>query len=192
LLAGLGLVYPLLASFNRTDGFALETNIDGLASVQRSDPGEYQLVEWLEQNTPRDSVILEASGRRWAPGAGGPSVVDAGSDYTDSGRISGRTGRATVIGWFFHEIQWRGDNDENRAEYQRRQEMVDSAYISGDPELVLSVMREFGAEYLIVGRVELARYAGLMPDFSQFLDVAFEAGTYRIYQLPRYGEVQTS
>ncbi len=192
LLGGLGLVYPLLSSFNRTDGFTLETSIDGLAAVQRSDPGEYALVQWFDANSPRDAVLIEASGRRWAPGPNGPTVVDAGSDYSDSGRISGRTGRATVIGWFFHEIQWRGDNDSNREEFQRRQALVDSAYISGDPDTVLNVMREFGADYLVVGRVEQVRYAGLMPDFSQFLDVAFESGAYRIYRLPRYYEVGTS
>lgn len=192
LLAALGLVYPLLAAFNRTDAFSLETSIDGLAAVQRSDPGEYELAQWLNQNTPLDSVIIEASGRRWAPGSGGPTVVDAGSDYSDSGRISGRTGRATVIGWYFHEIQWRGDTPSNQAEFQRRQGLVDSAYISGDPDTVLGVMREFGADYLVVGKVELGRYPGLMPDFSSFLDIAFEAGTYRIYRLPQYDEVHTS
>ena len=192
LLAMLGLVYPLLASYNRTDGFALETNIDGLAAVQRSDPGEYQLVQWIDANTPLDSVVIEASGRSWAPGTGGPTVVDAGSDYSDSGRISGRTGRATPIGWYFHEIQWRGDNPSNQAEFQRRQALVDSAYVSGDPETVLSVMREFGADYLVVGRVELGRYPGLLPDYSAFLDIAYETGTYRIYRLPEYDEVQTS
>ncbi len=192
LLATLGLVYPLLASFNRTDSFGLETSIDGLASVQRSDPGEYDLVQWLKQNTPLDSVVIEASGRRWAPGSGGPTVVDAGSDYSDSGRISGRSGRATPIGWYFHEIQWRGDNPSNQTEFQRRQALVDSAYVSGDPETVLSVMREFDADYLVVGRVELGRYPGLLPDYSGFLDIAFESGTYRIYRLPRYDEVQTS
>ncbi|MGE3074209.1 MAG: DUF2298 domain-containing protein [Dehalococcoidia bacterium] len=192
LLATLGLVYPLLASFNRTDSFGLETNIDGLAAVQQNDPGEYALVQWLDANTPRDTVVVEATGRRWAPGNGGPSVVDAGSDYTDSGRISERTGRATVIGWYFHEVQWRGDTPDNQAEFQRRQGLVDSAYISGDPDTVLSVMREFGAEYLVVGRIELVRYPGLLPDFSAFLDVAYESGSYRIYRLPRYEEVQTS
>ena len=192
ILGALGLTYPLLAAFNRTEGFSRDTAIDGLAAVQLVDPGEYDLVRWVQEFTPRDAVILEATGRRWQPAAGGPTVIDAGSDYSDSGRISARTGRATPIGWFSHEIQWRGDNPGNSAEFVRRQEAVDSAYVSGDPERVLAVMREFGAEYLVVGRVELSRYPGLMPDFGAFMDVAFRSGTYTIYRLPRHEVVQTS
>jgi uncharacterized membrane protein len=192
LLLALGLLYPVLAAFNRTNGFTGETAVDGLAAVQLVDPGEYELVHWLAANADRDAIVIEASGRRWQPAAGGPAVVDAGSDYTDSGRIAARTGRATPIGWFFHEIQWRGENAKNRAEYTRRQDAVDAAYISGDPVRVLEVMREFDAEFLVVGRVELARYPGLLPDFSSFLDIAHQAGNYVIYRIPRFEQVQTS
>ncbi len=191
-LSALGLVYPLLAAFNRTEGFNRETAVDGLAAVERTDPGEYELVRWFQENTPRDAVVFEASGRRWQPGAGGASITDAGSDYTDSGRIAARTGRATPIGWFFHEIQWRGENAANRAEFTRRQELVDAAYISGDPERVLEIMREFGADYLVVGRVELARYPGLLPNFEEFLDVAHRAANYVVYRIPETRTVQTS
>jgi uncharacterized membrane protein len=181
----------VLAAFNRTNGFTGQTNIDGLAAVAQSDPGEYDLVQWITKNTPRDAVILEASGRRWASGGNGsPTLVDANVDYSDSGRISARTGRSTPIGWYFHEIQWRGDTPANRAEFLRRQDEVDAAYYSGDPERVKSVMREFGADYLVVGRVELSRYPGLLPDFSKFLDVAHRSATYVIYQLPSAETVQ--
>ncbi len=191
-LVAVGLCYPVLAAFNRAGGFTGPTSIDGLAAVQRSDPGEYDLVAWISANTPRDAVIIESTGRRWQPGPDAPTLIDPGVDYGDAGRISARTGRATPIGWYFHEIQWRGDTPANRAEFIRRQDAVDAAYISGDPEKVLQVMREFGAEYLVVGRVELSRYPGLMPDFAKFLDVAHRSANYVIYQLPRYGTVRTS
>lgn len=191
-LAALGLCYPVLAAFNRTDGFSGATSIDGLAGVQQTDPGEYDLVAWISANTPRDAVIIESTGRRWQPSSGAPTLTDAGVDYSDSGRISARTGRSTPIGWYFHEVQWRGDTPANRAEFIRRQDAVDAAYISGDPAKVLQVMREFGADYLVVGSVELSRYPGLMPDFSKFLDVAHRSANYVIYQLPRYETVRTS
>lgn len=191
-LAVLGLCYPVLAAFNRTNGFDGATSIDGLAAVRQSDPGEYDLVAWISANTPRDAVIIESSGRRWQPSTGAPTLIDAGVDYSDSGRISARTGRATPIGWYFHEVQWRGDTPANRAEFIRRQDAVDAAYISGDPEKVMQVMREFGADYLVVGRIEIARYPGLMPDFSKFLDVAHRSANYVIYQLPRSEAVPTS
>ncbi|MEO8538432.1 MAG: DUF2298 domain-containing protein [bacterium] len=191
-LAGVGLLYPVLASFNRTDGFSTTTTVDGLAAVAQSDPGEYDLVQWITRNTPSDAVVIESSGRRWSPSSGAPTLVDANVDYTDSGRISARTGRSTPIGWYFHEIQWRGDSPANRAAFLKRQDEVDAAYISGDPERVMAVMREFGADYLVVGRIELARYPGLMPDFSKFLDVAHRSANYVIYRLPRTSTVKTS
>ena len=53
-------------------------------------------------------------------------------------------------------------------------------------------MQEFGAEYLVVGRIELSRYPGLLPDFSTFLDVAYRTANYTIYRLPQHTVVQTS
>lgn len=189
-LVALGLCYPLLAAFNRTNGFTAQTSIDGLSAVAAADPGEYDLAQWITNNTPRDAVIIEASGRRWSPSSGAPTLVDPNVDYSESARISGRTGRATPIGWYFHEIQWRGDTPENRAEFLRRQDEVDAAYYSGDPERVKAVMREFGAEYLVVGRIELARYPGLLPDFSTFLEVAHKSANYAIYRLPEDSAVR--
>lgn len=192
-LAAAGLVYPLLAAFNRTEGFRLPTTIDGLAAVARNDPNDYALTLWITQHTAPGDVVFEATGRRWQGSAGQqPVIANASVDYSEAGRIAARTGRQTPIGWYFHEIQWRGDTPANRAEFTRRQDLVDSAYLSGDPEVVLAAMNEFRARYLVVGRVEMASYPGLLPDFSTFLDVAFEAGSYRVYAVPEYRRIPTS
>ncbi|HML97579.1 MAG TPA: DUF2298 domain-containing protein [Tepidiformaceae bacterium] len=192
-LAAAGLVYPLLAAFNRTGNFSLPTTIDGLEAVARNDPNDYALTLWIQQHTAPGEVVFEATGRRWQGSAGQqPVIVNASVDYSEAGRIAARTGRQTPIGWYFHEIQWRGDTPANRAEFTRRQDLVDSAYLSGDPEVVLAAMNEFRARYLVVGRVEMASYPGLLPDFSTFLDVAFEAGSYRVYAVPEYRRIPTS
>lgn len=192
-LAAAGLAYPVLAAFNRTAGFSLPTAIDGLEAVARNDPNDYALTLWIHEHTAPGDVIFEATGRRWQGSAGQqPVIVNANVDYSEAGRIAARTGRQTPIGWYFHEIQWRGDSPANRAEFTHRQDRVDSAYISGDPETVLAAMGEYGARYLVVGRVEMASYPGLLPDFAKFLDVAFEAGAYRVYALPEYRRIPTS
>lgn len=192
-LAAAGLVYPLLASFSRTGSFSTPTSIDGLAAVARNDPNDYALTLWIQQHTAPGDVVFEATGRRWQGNVGAPPViVNAGVDYSEAGRIAARTGRQTPIGWYFHEIQWRGDTPANTTEFVRRQDAVDSAYTSQDPERVIAAMQEFHARYLVVGRVELANYAGLMLDYSSFLDVVFEAGSYRVYALPDYRRTSTS
>ena len=190
LLVAAGLAYPLLAVFNRTEGFSRATAIDGLAWLQASDPDEYAITRWVAANTPPGAVVIEATGRRWAiDAAGNRTMVDANVDYTDAGRIASRTGRQTPIGWYFHEIQWRGDSEANRSRLLQRQDAVDSAYLTTSPDRVVSVMRDFGAEYLVVGAVELARYPGPFPDYDTFLDRVFESGRYRVYRLPEYRPV---
>jgi len=187
-----GFAYPLLTTFNRTDAFNAPTHIDGLAAIGLANPNEYDITRWIQLNVPRDAVILEATGRQWAGSSENRTMTNANVDYSDSGRISARTGRATPIGWYFHEVQWRGDTEPNRAEFSLRQDIVDFAYVSGDPETVLTALREFGAEYLVVGAVELGKYPGFITDMSAFLDVAYRSGQYTIYRLPTYEAVQTS
>ncbi|MEP6871842.1 MAG: DUF2298 domain-containing protein, partial [Anaerolineaceae bacterium] len=93
LLGCAGLVYPVLAAANRSDGFEKETAIDGLVSLARSNPHEYALTRWMQDNTNPGDVVIEASGRTWRRDANGAaSVTDAGNDYTNAARISARTG----------------------------------------------------------------------------------------------------
>jgi len=193
LLVMAGLAYPLLAAFNRTEGFSRETTLDGLSAVARNDPNDYALLRWLQENAGTGDVIFEATGRRWNAGTGaGPVIVSAGVDYSDAGRMAARSGLQTPIGWYFHEIQWRGDTAANRAEFSRRQNLVDAAYTSRDPEEVIAAMRTFEARYLVVGTLEMASYPGLLPDYAAFLDTVYEAGAYRIYAIPEYRRVATS
>lgn len=189
-----GLVFPVAALPNRTEAFDKETALDGLAYVARYDPAEYALTRWVEQNVPPGAAIVEASGRVWRRDQNGALVlVDASVDYTDASRISSRTGHPTLVGWFFHEIQWRGDTDQNRAEYQHRQDLLDSVYTSGDPATVLGVLRTAGARYVILGRVERQRYpADGLSRFEAFLDIAFSSGDLRVYELPVYRVLRTS
>ncbi len=190
-----GLVYPATALPNRTDGFSHSQNtVDGFAFVARNDPDEYALTRWVEDNVPAGERIIEASGRAWRRDASGKlAIFDGGSDYTDASRISARTGQPTLVGWFFHEIQWRGDTPANRAELTRRQDILDNAYLSTTPDGVLKAMEDAGARYLVFGRVEQSRYpADALPRYDTFLDVVFAAGDLRVYALPSYEVISTS
>ncbi len=194
LVAAGGMLFALFAIPNRTDGFEGETAIDGLAYLARTDPGEYALTRWMSENVDPGDVIIEASGRTWRRGQDGRlAVTDAGSDYTDSGRISARTGLATPIGWYFHEVQWRGQSAANRAEFTRRQDLVDGIYLAEDVSAVAAKMREAGARYLVVGRAEQTRYpTETLERLDGVLDVAFESGNVRLYRLPEREVVTTS
>ena len=72
---------------------------------------------------------------------GEPALGDQGTDYTESGRISARTGRPTIIGWYFHEVQWRGDTPGVTSVLQERQSAVDEMYLAGnDSAKVLEIL----------------------------------------------------
>jgi uncharacterized membrane protein len=179
----------VIATANRTEGFGKETAIDGLAGLAQSNPAEYALTRWMQDNTGPGDTIIEASGRTWRRDAGGSAtLVDAGNDYSNAGRISARTGRQTPLGWYFHEIQWRGQTQANLARFSHIQDLVDRAYL-GTPDEVLQSMRELGATYLVVGgsgpgeaSYERTKY-GTLPDYDSFLDLAFQSGDGRVYRL---------
>ncbi|OAI40052.1 hypothetical protein AYO38_06540 [bacterium SCGC AG-212-C10] len=187
-----GLVYGITAIPNRTNGFNNPSDIDGLAFLSRNDPAEYALTRWVSENVPPGDTVIEASGRAWKRDEKGqPVVAEAGTDYTDSGRISARTGRSAPIGWYFHEIQWRGQSPANNALFSSRQDAVDRVYTSTDPATVVEAMHELDAQYVVVGRVEMARYPGMIQDFSSFLDTVFSDGDLRVFRAPVYRVVAT-
>jgi YYY domain-containing protein len=168
-IVALGMVYPVLAVANRTEGFGAPSNIDGLAALAGSDGPEYALARWVEANVEPGAVVVEAHG----------------DDYSNAGRVSSRTGRPAPIGWYFHEIQWRGDSEANRTEFRRRQEQVDRVYGATTAADLMDTLDQLSAEYVVVGRVEMSRYAAsAMPDFGAALDLVFESGDVRVYRVP--------
>jgi YYY domain-containing protein len=193
LLAVVGLVYPVTSLPNRTDGFAGPTAIDGLAFLAEASPGEWALLQAIRNYVPPGAVVVEATGRTWRKGNAGPELVSANVDYTDAGRIAARTGRPTPIGWYFHELQWRGDSQANHRLLSARQELVDGVYLAPDAATALDRLRRLRAEYVVVGPVERSRYpADLMPRFGEFLVTVYDDGIVQLYRLPVERELPTS
>jgi YYY domain-containing protein len=193
-LAVAGLSFIVTGLPNRTEGFSRQTDIDGLAFVARNDPDDYALLRWLAANAAPGDVVVEASGRRWARNAAGEAVViDARTDYTDAGRISARSGLQTPIGWYFHEVQWRGTAAHIQEELRLRQVLVDGLYLEQDPARMRVAARELGARYIVVGTVELTRYPGdLLGPLDEAFSLAYASGDLRIYEVPQAEAIRTS
>lgn len=189
----LSLIFPLIAIPNRTDGFTGTRSIDGFDALARHDPEEYALVQWIGATVAPGDVVIEATGRTWEKTSDGVlNIVDGGGgDYSDAGRVSARTGAASPFGWYFHEVQWRGD--AVRTELDRRQSLVDAVYTAPDATAALIALRELDAEYVVVGQLEKSRYPeDVLAPFETFLDLAWEDGSTRVYRLPQYEVVPTS
>ena len=68
--------------------------LDGLEYLSESSPNEKQVVDYISRHKLKGEKLVESYG----------------DSYTDNGRISSSTGVPTVLGWVFHEIQWRGSD----------------------------------------------------------------------------------
>jgi YYY domain-containing protein len=159
----LGMVYPLVAGFDKAGGFAPQPTLDGLAWVRQYSPDEYAAVQWLNKNVPGTPVILEATG----------------GSFTEYGRVSSRTGLPTVLGWGGHELQWRGNYDEPG----RREPDINTIYSSTDTQQVLTLLEKYGITYVYVGPLERGKYSpAALAKFDRFMDVVFQQGNVTIYK----------
>jgi uncharacterized membrane protein len=158
-----GLVYPTLAIPNKAGNFVASPTLDGMAWLETAHPDDHAAISWLQANTPDGAVILEAPGE----------------SYRYLGRVSALTGLPTLLGWDFHEFQWRGTYDEPS---QRRPE-VDILYNSVDTAQTLTLMDKYDITYVYVGPLEREQYnpSGLAK-FEQLMDIVYQEGDVTIYQ----------
>jgi YYY domain-containing protein len=158
-----GLVYPALAIPSKAGGFSARPGLDGMAWLEAAHPDDYAAIRWLQANGSDSAVILEAPGE----------------SYSYLARVSALTGLPTVLGWDFHEFQWRGTYDEPA----RRKPDVDILYNSVDPGQTLTLLDKYDITYVYVGPLERERYnpAGLAK-FERLLDRVYQGGEVTIYQ----------
>ena len=118
-----------------------DNSLSGLEYLQRSEPDEYDAIIWRI--------------RRPSPAVSWKAVGDGYSDY---GRISAATGRATVLGWEGHQQQWRGEDQRNLLAGRRHD--VATIYEDEDGAEVLRLLRLYDVRWLVVGRRERETYGG--------------------------------
>lgn len=164
-LVAAGMIYPVLGIPNRTGDFKGKATLDGKAYLQQSRPDDYAAICWLQEHAPRMAYIVEAYG----------------GSYSDAGFVSAFTGLPTILGWDFHEDQWRG----NDIEPGKRRPDVDQIYKNPDSQQVLTMLEKYGIKYVYVGSVERRKYEltpTLAGRFGRFLEKVFEQGSAAIYQ----------
>jgi YYY domain-containing protein len=158
-----GLVYPTLAIPNKAGNFGAEPTLDGIAWLEAAHPDDYAAIRWLQSNASDGSVILEAPGQ----------------SYSYLSRVSALTGLPTVLGWDFHEYQWRGTFDEP----SRREPDIDVLYNAVDPVQTLTLLDKYDITYVYVGPLERDRYSpNGLAKFEELMDVVYRQGEVTIYQ----------
>jgi uncharacterized membrane protein len=170
LLFGASLVYPALALPNRADSFQKTMTLDGIDWIRRFNQGDYQAIEWLRANAPRGSTIVEA----------------VGGEYSYGNRISMATGLPTPLGWFGHELQWRGNTKlfkDDSAGIDRGAD-IQRIYQSLDSQETLTLLDKYAIKFVVVGGTEKSQYGltqSQVNKFNRILKPVFEHGDTRIY-----------
>jgi uncharacterized membrane protein len=153
-------MYPMLATYYRTNGFHNHQQLDGLASLP---PAERSAIDWLRD---RD---------------GHPVVVEApGGDYSYFGTISAATGLPTILQWKFHEVQWRGTSKG----LDEREQAVETLYTSSDAAQVQSVIQQYNVRYVVVGPKEREKYPNLdIEQMTDMFQMAKQDGDVTVYRV---------
>ena len=152
-LIGSSLIYTALGSRARisdrfTDG---PSTLDGTAYMaealhyEQEQPLELkwdkEAITWVQDNVVGSPVILEAHLSQYRWGA----------------RFANYTGLPTVIGWPWHQIQQRTDYSVAILD---RAEDVREMYETTDEDRALSLLRQYGVKYVVVGDLERITYPG--------------------------------
>jgi uncharacterized membrane protein len=159
----LGLVYTTTALWEKTSQFRAPggPQLDGTAH--------------LEVDAPADSVAI-----RWMRAALAPAVVAeaVGGSYTQYARVSAHTGFPTVLGWDFHEYQWRGDWEPQGT----RRDDIAQLFLTKDWIEAQAILEQYGITYVYVGPLERSTYSPISTrKFDINMDKLFEQGDVTIY-----------
>ena len=146
--------YPLAAAYTKSSAPSGNAILDGLAYIEASNPSERFGIQWLKDNAGADDRIVEA----------------VGESYSEHGRISSSTGIPTVLGWKFHEEQWRG----SRKLFEGREEDVRALYQTANLEEARGILDKYLINYVIVGPREMAKYGSDgLSKFEELGDLVF-------------------
>lgn len=162
-----GLVFPLSATYSKTNGFSGEPTFDASAWVRAYAPAELAAARWLRDNAPASAVIAEAVGASYR---------------SDTSRYSTLSGRATLLGWEGHERQWRGAAYNAMAE--GRTGALESLYHPSSGDALLQTLAQWDVDYMVLGPAERTAYGVSDREEAWLratLDLVFEEGDVRIY-----------
>ncbi len=160
LIAG-SLVYAILAIPSKAGDFRGRPTLDGLAFLRESNRADVAAIEWIRANVPADAVVVEAAGGSYSP--------------EGAGRISMSTGNPTLLGWDFHERQWRGTAYDRLA--TGRPEALDQIYRTARAEDLPALLARWGVDYVVVGPLERRKFG-----ISDAALARFDRGLRRVYE----------
>ncbi|MGB8212404.1 MAG: DUF2298 domain-containing protein [Anaerolineales bacterium] len=158
--------------------------LDGAQLFQSQYPNDAAAARWLW--TAPEGVIIEA--------------FNKSSSYSDYARMSVYSGDPTVLGWWYHEWQWRGSVDEQVSPIKdlackakdsdsydsrrMRSDDISCLYEATNWDVVSEVIAQYNIRYVIIGTLERRDYHINESLFQQHLKPVFQQGQVVIYEVP--------
>lgn len=171
LIMMVGMTYTSLGLWTKTNAFKPATGftLDGTAYLLHQSPNEMSAIAWL--SAAPAGVVAEA----------------VGGSYSIYGRVSTLSGQPTVLGWDFHETQWRGSS----LLLGTRQNDIQRLYCTRDWNEAQEIINLYNIRYIFLGNLERSDFTpancpGGLNDvkFIRNLAVAFQQGEVTVYMVP--------
>jgi len=140
--------FPVVSTCTRINEMNAEPSLDGMEYMKELDMGDYNAINWMQENITGSPVVLEAA------------ADDGGYGYTS--RVSANTGLPTVIGWARHERFWGRDHGE----VKQRIKDVRSIYSTGNEKKALELMDKYNVSYVYIGNLERQMYSIKLDKFE--------------------------
>ncbi|MFC6862455.1 DUF2298 domain-containing protein [Halomicroarcula sp. GCM10025817] len=144
-----------------------DATLDGLAHLERTQPGEAEAIRWLDATVEGRPTIVTAAPADygWDPAEGEGASAPASL-----------TGIPTVAGWT-HEAQYR-----NQSVYDARVADVRTIY-TGSADEQIRLLRAYDVRYVYVGPAERNRYGEITVDHLSGITPVERAGDVVIYRV---------
>ncbi len=160
-----GLLYPVFGLLTKTNNFKppYGFTLDDFDRVKRENPEEAAAIEFLR--TLPDGVLAEAVGDSYQPSLS---------------RIATYTGLQNVLGWRFHESQWRGGFEPQGS----RSDDMTKLYTTVRWEEAQLIIEKYNIRYIFIGNAERSSMNVNEEKFQTNLKTIFQQGSVVIYEVP--------
>jgi uncharacterized membrane protein len=181
------LAFPVFALPNKTNNFQIPAFVLSLENARTTgDPTPLRTAAstWTLDGARlfHEMVPDDAAAADWLAGQPIGVVAEAASNnaYSMYGRISVYSGQPAVIGWWWHEYQWRG----TYAEQDMRRADLALLYQAGEWEQAQSILQKYDIRYVVVGSLERLEYNLNEIKFQRNLVEGFRSGDVVVYAVP--------
>ena len=204
----MALAFPVMGLPDKTNDFQIPAFKATLKAAQAA--GNPQALQAALRVWTLDGARLfqnqypdDSAAARWLLTAPAGVVAEAVSKdaYSDYGRMSVYSGQPTVLGWYWHEYQWRGDlsvqvsqiqdltcranySVDPRDPHRMRSDDIACLYQTKSWNEASEIITQYNLRYVVVGTLERQSYHVSETKFKSYLKQVFQSGDVVIYEVP--------